>query len=199
MALLRDNNYKATLTSWSSFQIVPKMLETIVGLCMNNERLKRLLYYSDPHALSLPRLNKEQTASLIGTAIKIVPKLEIDPDVKPYIIISLDQFIPIPGQTTFRQVTLSIDILCAYKDWTLIDFGLRPYAIAGELDGMLNNSSVSLNGGVADFTGAKQLVLNEYLGGCTLYYNIETLLDDYAPQASDPEKQIRELLNVNRS
>ncbi|NLV87714.1 MAG: hypothetical protein GX025_10950 [Clostridiales bacterium] len=180
MALLRDQGNKNSFDTWASFRAVPKTLETVVGLCLRNERLKRLLYYTDPHALSLPMLTREQTASLIGTSIKIVPKLEIDPDIKPYIIISLDQFVPNPGQTTFKQVMLSIDILCAYKDWNLTDFNLRPYAIAGELDGMINNSFVS--GGIGEFKGAKQLILNEHLGGCTLYYNLTTLLDDYEPQ-----------------
>lgn len=177
MALLRDQNYKNSLNTWTSFQTVPKTLETIVEMCLHNDRLKRLLYYTDPHALSLPPLNREQTASLVGTSIKIVPKLEIDPDIKPYIIISLDQFVPNPGQTTFKQVTLSIDVLCAYKDWNLTDFNLRPYAIAGELDGMINNSFVS--GGIGAFKGAKQLILNEHLGGCTLYYDLAALLEDY--------------------
>jgi hypothetical protein len=80
------------------------------------------------------------------------------------------------GSTTFRDVTLSFDVLCAYTDWKLDNFKLRPYSIAGEIDGMINQSS--LKNGIADFMGAKQLVLNEHLGGVSLYYNLETILDD---------------------
>ena len=188
MPLLRDQKYKDNLNKWSSFMSVEKTLESVVGLCLTNERLKRLLFYTDKHALSLPILTQEQTFSLLGTSILTVPKLQVDPDTKPYIIITLDNFVPNPGQTTFRQITLSIDILCSYQHWSLTDFKLRPYSIAGELDGMINNSFIT-GAGLADFMGAKQLVLNNYLGGCTIYYNLETFFDDHESQKIDPEQQ----------
>ena len=102
----------------------------------------------------MTRLNEEQTHSLIGNQIKIVPKITVDPDVKPYLILSLDNFVPEPGQTTFRSFQLIIDVLCPFDYWVLDDFKLRPYAIAGEVDAMINNSSIS-GPGVADFVGAK--------------------------------------------
>ncbi len=185
MALLRDQQYKDALNARSSFVSVEKTLEAVVRRLMSNERLKRLLYYSDPHALGLPRLTPAQSQSLLGESILIVPKIKADLDTKPYIIINLDRFVPNPGQTDFRQVLLSIDILCAYDQWNLGDFKLRPYVIAGEIDGMINNSSFS--SGVADFAGAKQLVLNEHLGGVSLYYNLETFGDDKAPLVADEE------------
>lgn len=185
--LERDKRTQQNMTKWSSFQAVPKTLETVTGLCLSNEKLKKLLYYSDKHALGMPNLTPEQSLSLLGKQIRIVPKLEVEPDAKPYIIISLDNFVPMPSQTTFKTVTLSIDILCAYDYWLLDDFVLRPYAIAGELDGMINNSTL-VNKGVADFVGAKQLVLNEYLGGCSLYYKIETFYDDYESQKPSIDK-----------
>jgi hypothetical protein len=187
MALLRDQKYKDSLNSWSSFLSVEKTLEEVVGLIMHNDRLLRLLYYTDKHALKLPQLTQQQAMSMLGEQIKIVPKIVVDPDTKPYIIISLDNFVPNPGQTTFRQITLSIDVFCAYDHWVLEDFKLRPYTIAGELDGMINNSFIT-GAGLADFMGAKQLVLNEHLGGCSLYYNLETFFDDHEPQVVNPER-----------
>lgn len=185
MALLRDQREKSLLNRYSSFMSVEKTLEDVVKLCMGNERLKRLLYYTTPHALGLPKLTQEQSFSLLNENIKIVPKVKVDPDVKPYIIISLDKFVPQPNQTSFRSISLSFDILCAYDHWLLDDFKLRPYSIAGEIDAMVNNSFIS-SAGIADFTGASQLVLNEYLGGISLYYNLETFSDDTKLQP--PEK-----------
>ncbi len=181
MALLRSQAEKDNLFglfSYPSFQIVEKTLEKVTNMCLVNDRLKRLLYYTDKHCLALPKLNQEQSLSLIGTNILIVPKLKVDPDTKPYIIFSLDDFVPEPGQTTFRSVLLSIDILCDYNHWTLDDFKLRPYCIAGELDSMIYKSFCS---GIGRFVGARQLVLNEHLGGCTVIYSLETMLEDSAP------------------
>lgn len=186
MPLLRDQLTKKAMTSFATFISVEKTIAEVVSLCMQNARLKRLLYYTDKHALSLPALNQEQSYSLLGEQIKTVPKLKVDPDVKPYVMISMDNFVPAPNQTDFRSATLEIDILCSYDHWQLDDFKLRPYAIAGEIDGMVNNTS--LDSRVADFIGAKRLVLNETLGGVMLYYNLETFFDDKELQVASKEK-----------
>lgn len=186
MPLLRDQHTKLATNTYSTFMTVEKTLAEVVDLFMKNERLKRLLFYPDKHALSLPKLTQEQSYSLLNNQIKIVPKLQVDDDVKPYVMISLDQFVPQPNQTTFRSISLSFDILSSYDYWLLDDFKLRPYAIAGEIDGMVNNSY--FNVGMADFIGARQLVLNEYLGGVSLLYNLEAFTDDVERQNSSANK-----------
>lgn len=185
MALLRSQSEKDLIGRYSSFMSVEKTLADVVQLLLKNERLKRLLYYTDRHALGLPKLTQEQTYSLIGNQIRIVPKLTVDFDAKPYVIISLDKFTPMENQTTFRSVQMSIDILCPFEHWQLDDFKLRPYSIAGEIDAMINNSFVS-GIGVADFVGAQQLIINDNLGGISLYYNVETYGDD--TKLHPPEK-----------
>lgn len=180
MALLHSQAEKDVLAARSSFMSVEKILEQIVQRMLVNERLKRLLYYTDKHALKLPKLTQEQSHSLINTSILIVPQLKIDPDAKPYVIISLSDFTPMPGQTTFKNITLTFDIFCNFDHWVLENFKLRPHAIAGEIDGMINSSFI--NTGVAKLNGARQLFLNEWLGGISVDYNVETYLDDYAAQ-----------------
>ena len=161
---------------YSSFYSVEKILEEIVERCLENKALKKLLYYTDKNALYLPELTFEQSHSLIGTCIKTVPQIDIEPDAKPYLIISLDNFIPVEGAPGFRDISLSVDILCPYQYWNLNDFKLRPYTIAGEIDSMISNFKLGDNG-VADFIGAKQLVLNEHIGGCTLQFFIQSFYD----------------------
>lgn len=175
--LLRDNDDILKLNRYTSFMSVENSLAKIVTILRKNERLKRLLYYTDKHALRMPKLTQEQTYSMLNEQIKIVPKLKVDPDTKPYVIISLDKFLPHAQQTTFRSITLTFDILCAYDHWLLDDFKLRPYSIAGEIDAMINKSNIS-GAGTANFIGAQQLVLNEHLGGISLYYDLETFTDD---------------------
>lgn len=174
--MLRDSKDKAFIGRYSTFASVEKYLQDIVGTLMKNERLKRLLYYSDSKALSLPKLTQAQAYGLLGSQIGVVPRLNVEPDAKPYIIISLDNFIPQEGQTTFRSVQLSFDIVARFDDWPLEDFGLRPYSIAGEIDAMVNQSNFF--DGIAKFVGGKQLILNDYMGGITLYYQIEVYGDD---------------------
>ena len=49
------------------------------------------------------------------------------------------------------------------------DYKLRPWEIAGYIDGILNGEKLS-GIGTLQFLGASQLVLNEYLGGVLLRY-----------------------------
>lgn len=177
MPLLRSQGEKSMLGRYSSFASVEQTLSKVVERLMKNDRLKRLLYYTDRHALELPKLTQEQSYSLLNNQFRIVPKLTIDHDAKPYVIISLDNFVPFEDQTTFRSFQLSFDILVPFEFWQLDNFKLRPYAIAGEIDGLINNDFV-FGSQVADFIGAKQLILNEAWGGLSLYYNVETYIDD---------------------
>lgn len=176
MPMLRDSREKQFIGRYSTFASVEKYLQDIIGVLMKNERLKRLLYYTDPKALSLPKLDQKQSYSLLNHQIKIVPQLIVEPDAKPYILISLDNFIPQEGQTTFRSIQLTFDIVARFEDWPLEDFKLRPYSIAGEVDAMVNNSNFFE--GIANFIGAKQLILGDYVGGITLYYQILAFGDD---------------------
>lgn len=176
MPMLRDSREKQFIGRYSTFATVPKYLQNVVGVMMKNERLKRLLYYPDSKALSLPKLTQPQAFTLINHQIKVVPQLNLEPDAKPYVIISLDNFIPQADQTTFRTLQLSFDIVARFEDWPLEDFNLRPYAIAGEIDAMINHSFFFE--GIANFVGAKQLILNDYVGGITLYYQIDAYGDD---------------------
>lgn len=109
---------------------------------MMNDRLKRLLYYTDRHALSLPKLNQEQSHSLLNNNLRIVPKLTIEDEARSIVIISMDDFVPMENQTTFRTFKLEFNIIVPYEFWLLDNFALRPYAIAGEIDGMINNDYI---------------------------------------------------------
>lgn len=46
---------------------------------------------------------------------------------------------------------------------------MRPYQIAGYIDGILNNAKLS-GIGTFNFMGASEIVLNEYFGGIILQY-----------------------------
>lgn len=153
MPMLRDSREKQFIGRYSTFATVEKYLQDVVGVLMKNERLKRLLYYTDSKALSLPKLEPKQSYGLLNHQIKVVPQLTLEPDAKPYIIVSLDNFVPQEGQTTFRSIQLSFDIVARFEDWPLEDFKLRPYSIAGEIDAMVNKSNFF--DGIANFIGAK--------------------------------------------
>ena len=152
----------------SSFLSMEKDTNLIVNKMLENQRLKRLLYYTDKHALERPNLNEDQSIELIGKNIKIVPKLTVDSSVLNYIIINFDKFLP-TSNPEFRDNTIEFDIICHFDQWQLKDFALRPYKIAAEIDSMFNNAHLT-GIGELQFIGATQIILtDEFAGLCLLY------------------------------
>lgn len=157
----------------SSFLSVDKDMAIIVNKMFENNRLKKLLYYTRPDCLTnkkeCPNLTDKQTIELFGKEIRIVPKLIIDGSVKNYIIIDFDHFTPNQTNPEFRDNSISFDIVCHYDQWHLQDYQLRPMCIAGELDSMFNKKKFSGIGTLDFITGNKFPVNDEFMGFTLMY------------------------------
>ena len=153
----------------SSFLSVEKDMNIIVDYIIKNDRLKKMLYYTSKDCLDKPKLTEEETLSLFGKQIKIVPKLYVDGSVLNYIIVSFDNFTQNGTNTEFRDNIIEFDIICHFDQWQMKDFELRPYKIAAELDSMFNEQRLT-GIGKLEFLGANQMILtDEYAGLCVMY------------------------------
>ena len=110
--------------------------------------------------------------------IKFAPKVAMPEheDVKSYIIISYDNFSR-TSNTSFRDCTISFDILCHTDYWDLGGFRMRPLKIAGYIDGILNGTKLS-GIGTLEFSSCKELILDESLSGYSLIYRAVHGSDD---------------------
>ena len=170
----------------SSFLSTEKDMSIIVDLFIRNDRLKKLLYYTTNDCLDKPNLTDEETFSMFGKQIKIVPKLYVDGSVLNYIIISFDNFTP-SGNPEFRDNLVEFDIICHFDQWNLKDFQLRPYKIAAEIDSMLNGKSLT-GIGELEFMGATQIILtDEFAGLCLMYRAVHGGED--TKKAQNPKEQ----------
>ena len=153
----------------SSFLSTDKDLSLIIKKIMENQRLLKMLYYTQKDCLNGKDLTQPQIISMLDKQIKIVPKIEISEDCPNYIIISMDNFVPNENNDEFRDCTISIDILCHPDHWNMGNFQLRPYKIAGEIDAMLNKQKLTGIGQINFVTG-NNLLLNDQLMGISLMY-----------------------------
>jgi hypothetical protein len=114
--------------------------------------------------------------------IKLEPKIRIPEheEIKSYIIISFDNFIPNNSNTQFRDCIVSFDVICHTDYWDMGNYRLRPLKICGYIDGILNNTKLS-GIGTFQFAGCNELVLNENLSGYTLTYRAVHGSDDKIP------------------
>ena len=169
----------------SSFLSMEKDTGIIVNEILKNNRLKKLLYYTTSDAMEKPNLTEDESLSLLGTNIKIVPKLYVDSSVLNYVLINFDNFTP-SENPEFRDNTVQFDIVCHFDQWNLRDYALRPYKIAGEIDSMFNLKKLT-GIGYLEFMGATQIVLtDEFAGLCLMYRTVHGGEDEkYMPTYPD--------------
>ena len=183
----------------SSFLSLEKDYRLIINKLLDNEDFKKLLYRTDKTCLSssCPNLSEDEVLDLITKKyVKIVPKVEVDPELKAQVIISFDNFIP-SGNLEFRDCDIIFDILCNFKLWELTDFQLRPYRIAAEIDSMLDKKHLT-GIGQLNFVGAQQIILtDEFAGLCLLYDTIHGGEDKkYMPNPADEQMFIEDYFKM---
>ena len=177
----------------SSFLSCEKDAETIIKKLFVSSRpysdqLKRLLVLNTKDCLD--DSNKSYTKIVENTTVKelvegkyitLIPKLKMKEheEVKSYIIISFDNFIP-TSNPEYRDCTVHFDIICHTDYWDLGNYQLRPVKIAGIIDGILNNSKLS-GIGTLQFAGMEEVVYSEDLSGYTIIFVATHGNDDNLP------------------
>ena len=170
------NNFKSTFLSCETDQ------ETIwkklfIESRPYSDKLKKLLIINTPNCLDDTQVQFQEIIDNYNLQdmkdkqfLKNVPKLSFGEheEVKSYILLEFDDFLP-TDNPYYRNCTISFTIVSHLDYWELEDYKLRPYQIAGYIDGLLNNTKLS-GIGVLQFMGASEIVFNEYLGGIVLRY-----------------------------
>lgn len=186
----------------SRFLSVDKDMNLIISKLFENDRLKKLLYYTSSDALTRPKVTDEQMIEMVGKNIKNVPKLYVDGSVLNYVIINFDNFTPNRKNPEFRDNIVEFDIICHFDQWNLKDFSLRPYKIAAEIDSMLDGKHLT-GIGELEFLGANQILLtDEYAGLCLMYQAIHGEEDkiDAEPEPEDVDliKNFNKIFNTEK-
>lgn len=164
-----------------------------------SDKLKRLLIINTPNCLDpsqeqyARKINQYTIKDMMDAQyIKTIPKLSFGEheEVKSYVLLEFDDFSP-SENPQYRNCVISFSIICHLDYWGMDDYKLRPWEIAGYIDGILNHEHLS-GIGTLEFLGASQLVLSEYLGGVLLRYvathghgNDETHIDNTLPAPKD--------------
>ena len=175
-SVLLANNFKSTFLSCETDQ------ETIwrrlfIESRPYSDKLKKLLIINTPDCLDDSQVQYQEIINGYNLQdlkdkqyLKNVPKLSFGEheEVKSYILLEFDDFIP-TNNPHYRDCTITFSIICHLDYWELDDYKLRPYQIAGYIDGMLNETKLS-GIGTLQFMGASEIVMNEYLGGIVLRY-----------------------------
>lgn len=175
-ANILKKNFKSTFTS------IPIDQETIwrkllVDSKPYSNKLKKLLIVNTSDCLDDNQIQYQHKIDEYNIKkmmdeqyIKTVPKLTFGEheEVKSYILLEFDDFTP-SQNPEYRNCVISFTIVSQLDYWQLDNYYLRPWAIAGYIDGILDQTELS-GIGKLEFMGASQVVLSEYLGGVILRY-----------------------------
>ena len=179
----------------SSFLSCEKDVETILRKLFvtsqpHSEQLKRLLVINAKDCLDNTESEvykaklKEMTLAKLKEDgyVTIEPKLRFHEheEVKSYLIITFNEFTPNSTNPHFRDCTISFDILCNSDYWDLGNYRLRPFKIAGYIDGLLNDCKLS-GIGKLNFMSCSEIFLDENLCGYNLSYRAIHGHDDNIP------------------
>lgn len=155
-----------------------------------SDELKRLLVINTKDCLDdktnaayLEKLKSMSMAKLREDGyIKLEPKISVPEheEVKSYILISFDSFLPNSSNPQFRDCSVTFDIICHTDYWDIGNYRLRPLKIVGYIDGLLNNTRLS-GIGTFQFAGCNELVLDQTFSGYTLMYKAIHGSDDIIP------------------
>ena len=179
----------------SSFLSCEKDTESIIRKLFVDSRphsdmLKRLLLINTPDCLNdmtnQVYINKIKNTSIKDLReqgyIRLEPKIKLseNEEVKSYIVISFDKFVPNATNPEFRDCIVMIDVICHTDYWDVGNFRLRPLKIAGYIDGILNGCKLS-GIGKFQFAGCNELILDDDLSGYCLMYSAIHGSDDEIP------------------
>ena len=191
---------------YSSFLSCDKDTETIIKTLFVDSKpysdiLKRLLIVNKPDCLDTDNEDYQKLidSKSLGTMIdegyiRLNPKIarsEFE-NIRAFILITFDNFSPNRSNPEFRDCTVNFDIICYMDEWCLDDYKVRPLAIVGYIDGILNSltdknkltvrstgNNIKMSGyGSYKFLGCNLAVLNEDISMYTLSYRAEHFTED---------------------
>lgn len=190
----------------SSFLSCSKDAETIIKKLFveakpYSDKLKRLLIINEPDCLddyikTYQDIIDKKSLSILRKEgyIRLNPKIARGEheEIKSYIIIGFDNFTTNAHNPIYLDCTLNFDIICYDDAWEIDNYVIRPLAIAGYIDGILNQltnnykkmwqggmSNMKLSGmGEYLFMGCNLAVLNEDISMYTLSYRALHFTED---------------------
>ena len=152
------------------FEVMGEDIFKIVNKIMSNQKILKLLKFTDGDPLNHPDLKQEEIDEMLNKNILVVPKI---PDENSnndcYIVIILNTYEVNLANNDFKDTTVRFDVICPMNRWLINEKTLRPYLIMSEIDTMFNEKSIAGIGNLS-FAKATPLVPSPYLAGYSMIY-----------------------------
>lgn len=119
-------------------------LQKIMTRLFANQRLLKLLYYTDKDPYSQPDLTQEQIQKeIFEKLIKIVPRVGPKETANSIVVIKVNRGQTDNNNTEFRNISINVESFVPLTQWIIKDDNLRPFAIMGEIQKSLNGKTIN--------------------------------------------------------
>lgn len=119
-------------------------LQKIISRLQSNQKLLKLLYYTDKDPYAGEDLTQEQIQNeVFEKLIKIVPRVGPKETAKSLISLRVVRATTDPVNDEFNRLTLCIEVFVPLTQWFIKDTSLRPFCIMGEILTSLNHKVIN--------------------------------------------------------
>lgn len=171
-----QNNFKNSFLSCERDQeLIWKKL--FVENRQYGDKIKRLLVINTPDCLDETKVQYRDIISKTSISdlkergyLTAVPKLKLDEheDLKSYILLGFESFAP-TDNPRYKNCIIHFVVISNFDQWELDNYQLRPFQIAGYIDGIFDGAKLT-GIGELEFIGATQVSLNNDWGGLIMRY-----------------------------
>ena len=118
--------------------------QKIMKRLLANQKLLKLLYYTDKDPLSQPDLTDEQIQNeVFEKLIKIIPRVGPKETSHSIVTMRFTRGRENEENSEFKDVRINIEVFVPLTQWIIKDVQLRPFAILGEIQESLNGKIVN--------------------------------------------------------
>lgn len=119
-------------------------LQKIMNRLFENQRLLKLLYYTDKDPYSQLDLTQDQIKTEIyEKLIKITPRVGPKETAHSILVLKVARGVTDSGNSEFRNIQIDIESFVPLTQWIIKDDNLRPFAIMGEVQKSLNGKTIN--------------------------------------------------------
>lgn len=129
--------------------------QKIMKRLLANQKLLKLLYYTDKDPLNQPDLTEDQIQNeIFEKLVKIIPRVGPKETAHSIVTMRITRGRQNTENNEFKDVRINIEVFVPLKQWIIKDVQLRPFAILGEIQESLNGKTINglgrLDGGDFD-------------------------------------------------
>ena len=115
----------------------------IIKRLLANQKLLKLLYYTDKDPLAHEDLTEEQIQQeVFGKLVKIVPRIGPKETAHSIVVLRIGRGRGLVTNNEFKNVFINIEVFVPQTQWIIKDTNLRPFARMGEVQKSLNGKKI---------------------------------------------------------